>query len=281
MRSTLIYSLLLASASAAPLDPVESSDIDANVMVAASAAIPVVFEKQSDGSTIVLNATLEADFDYEDEVADDDLVEGDLVDGEDSNLERREAGTDVAETYRRAVINHHNYHRANHSAPNLVWSVDMANRARKIANGCVWAHKMDVDGGGYGQNLAVGLPGPDVSYSISDLFYNGEVNAYGNQYGREPDMNKAEAWGHMTQVVWKSTKAVGCATVDCSKRSGGLKNWPYNNGVFTVCNYSPPGNYVGEYKTQVGRPLNRKTIRGAYNVNRKKIAAGKWQGKNL
>jgi pathogenesis-related protein 1 len=40
--------------------------------------------------------------------------------------------------------------------------------------------------------------------------------------------------GHYTQVVWRGTKFVGCGMVSC----GDSEVW--------VCNYSPPGNYVGE-----------------------------------
>ena len=40
--------------------------------------------------------------------------------------------------------------------------------------------------------------------------------------------------GHYTQVVWKNTKLVGCGIASCG------------NSEIWVCNYSPPGNYVGE-----------------------------------
>ncbi|WCJ42401.1 Pathogenesis-related protein 1 [Euphorbia peplus] len=45
-----------------------------------------------------------------------------------------------------------------------------------------------------------------------------------------------EECGHYTQIVWKSTSRVGCAKVTCS---GG-------RGVFMICNYDPPGNFIGE-----------------------------------
>ncbi|KAJ8750799.1 hypothetical protein K2173_015980 [Erythroxylum novogranatense] len=41
--------------------------------------------------------------------------------------------------------------------------------------------------------------------------------------------------GHYTQIVWRDTKRVGCASVTCD-----------DGDTFTTCNYDPPGNFVGE-----------------------------------
>ena len=40
--------------------------------------------------------------------------------------------------------------------------------------------------------------------------------------------------GHYTQIIWSDTKEVGCAVA----RSGGREVW--------VCEYDPPGNWVGK-----------------------------------
>ncbi len=40
--------------------------------------------------------------------------------------------------------------------------------------------------------------------------------------------------GHYTQIVWSGSKEVGCAVA----RRGGREVW--------VCNYDPPGNWVGQ-----------------------------------
>jgi hypothetical protein len=42
--------------------------------------------------------------------------------------------------------------------------------------------------------------------------------------------------GHYTQMIWKNTQAVGCAVAICADKS---QLW--------VCNYNPPGNYIGEH----------------------------------
>jgi hypothetical protein len=41
--------------------------------------------------------------------------------------------------------------------------------------------------------------------------------------------------GHYTQIIWENTTKVGCAFAVCN-----------NNQVIWVCNYNPPGNYVGQ-----------------------------------
>jgi hypothetical protein len=47
--------------------------------------------------------------------------------------------------------------------------------------------------------------------------------------------------GHFTQVVWFKTTSVGCG-IAISKASG---------KIYSVCNYSPPGNMIGDFKANV------------------------------
>lgn len=162
-------------------------------------------------------------------------------------------------TYKKQVIHNHNVHRGNHSAPRIVWSDSLAATAQKIASGCVFAHVMGEDGGGYGQNIAAGAPEAAISHVISDQFYNAEINNFGNQYG-VADPTGFESWGHFSQLVWKNTGQVGCATQYCP---GGVGNTGSNvPPYFTVCNYSPPGNVANQYAVNIGEPLGRPTVRG-------------------
>ncbi|KAK5120070.1 hypothetical protein LTR85_006551 [Meristemomyces frigidus] len=166
------------------------------------------------------------------------------------------ASNAVPTTYEEIAVYHHNLHRTNHSAPNVEWDDGLASTAGVIAASCVYAHNVDADGGGYGQNIAAGVEANNISAIITDLFYNGEVGWYDGLYGEEqPDMTNFEHWGHFSQIVWKATTKIGCATQDCT--SQGLSNVgsdvaPY----FTVCNYESPGNYANEYGDNVGSPLN-------------------------
>ncbi|KAF2489288.1 PR-1-like protein [Lophium mytilinum] len=171
-------------------------------------------------------------------------------------------------TYQAKVLDSHNCHRANHSAPAVSWDAALAATAQKIAETCVYAHSMDVDGGGYGQNIAAGTEAARVDWVITEGFYNGEVNAYpAAGYGvANPDMSNFEKWGHYSQVVWKDTTHAACYTKDCSGSGKGPKGLEGVTGdcapVFTVCNYKGPGNFGGEYGRNVGRPEGRPTVHG-------------------
>jgi hypothetical protein len=165
--------------------------------------------------------------------------------------------------YKAIVLQHHNVHRANHSAPPLKWSDQMANVAAQIASSCAYGHKMGVNGLHYGQNIAAGVPPDMISKVISDMFYNHEMTWFAGQYGKpNPDKSDFEHWGHFSQLVWKNSDAVGCHTQFCGDK-GGLKN--VGNAVkpfFTVCNYEGVGNIAGKYAENIGRPLGRATVHG-------------------
>ncbi|KAI9777286.1 MAG: hypothetical protein M1816_004811 [Peltula sp. TS41687] len=81
--------------------------------------------------------------------------------------------------YQQTCLDHHNQHRANHSAPLMAWDPGLEQSARVVARTCVFRHKMDVDGGGYGQNIAARYPGgisaSEIGKVISNQFYNGNV----------------------------------------------------------------------------------------------------------
>jgi len=158
--------------------------------------------------------------------------------------------------YQKQVLDSHNVHRANHSAPALSWDAGLASTAEKIAKSCKFAHDTQMDGGGYGQNIQAGSQASDVWEAITNSFYNGEVNAYNGQYGLANPGGNFEDYGHFTQVVWHDTTSVGCATVHCD---GGVTNGAGTKD-FTVCNYKPAGNFGGEYAKNVGKSLGKATV---------------------
>lgn len=143
----------------------------------------------------------------------------------------------TATTYPGAVIHHHNYHRTNHSAPKIQWDAGLAATAMSIAKNCIYAHNMTASSTPYGQNIAAGYNAGMISNTITELFYDNEEPSF-IYYGQaQPDMSNFGAWGHFSQIVWKATTHVGCATWECPS----LGNIPSNSGIapiITVCNYA-------------------------------------------
>lgn len=116
----------------------------------------------------------------------------------------------------------------------------------------------DIFPNGYGQNLGAGTDADGFPAQISGGMYNDEVGYYDNFYGmaQPPDISTG-TYGHFTQIVWKGTKQVGCATFKCDSLAGvGGGVPPFNS----VCNYSPPGNYQDQYAGNVGRPLGHAPV---------------------
>jgi hypothetical protein len=80
-----------------------------------------------------------------------------------------------------------------------------------------------------------------VAQSTSNMWYSGEVNLFlPSYYGKAtPDMSNFSGWGHFSQVVWKGTQQVGCASQFC--KAGTLSSLA---GWYTVCNYFPAGKLI-------------------------------------
>ncbi|KJY00125.1 scp-like extracellular protein [Zymoseptoria brevis] len=159
--------------------------------------------------------------------------------------------------YKSKVVYFHNMVRSNHSCSTVEWDEGLYNCAKEIASSCVYAHNVDAQGGGYGQNIAAGVDADNIGSVLIDMFYNAEMPLY-TYYGHEPDMSGFEQWGHGTQMVWKSTTHVACATQYCpnglANTGSGVSPW------FTVCNYKGPGNYAGQFADNVLAPLGHPSI---------------------
>ncbi|KAF5006931.1 hypothetical protein FDECE_6720 [Fusarium decemcellulare] len=167
-------------------------------------------------------------------------------------------------SYSDVMLAYHNIHRANHSASALEWDDTLAGYAENTANGCVFEHDMDQGSGGYGQNLASwgatsnidNLKNKAAAGGITNQWYNSEM-ANWSFYGQEnpPEGMDIQLYGHFTQVVWKDSTKVGCATVKCP--AGTVLSFP---SWYTVCNYNPQGNFGGQYGENVLKPKGEKRV---------------------
>ena len=131
----------------------------------------------------------------------------------------------------KAVVDTHNVWRDQVGVPPLTWSDELAEVAAGWAKvlkkkGCRLQHsKLS-----YGENLFSGTSGYfDATYVVNE--WGGEKKFYNY---RQNKCKSGEMCGHYTQMVWRSTTKVGCAKIRCRD----MDIW--------VCEYDPPGNWVGE-----------------------------------
>lgn len=166
------------------------------------------------------------------------------------------------------VLEAHNDWRARHQAPPLAWSADLARYAQAWAETLVTSypgrllHSQDgargrpeaqaLGYGGWGENLhwssaliwSDGRREPRRDLTAREVVdaWAGEVQWYDFETTRcAPEADPG--CGHFTQVVWLSTQRVGCGR---AFGADGSQVW--------ACSYDPPGNYDGEYRTNVLPP---------------------------
>jgi len=131
----------------------------------------------------------------------------------------------------------HNTYRALHGVPPVTWSTTVAASAQSYADSCPSAHSHSM----YGENLAWATYNMRVSQVVK-MWYDEEVDYDYDQPGFD------SATGHFTQVVWKGTAEIGCGfATNCGQ------NWPNMENAW-VCQYNPPGNYIGQFANNVFPP---------------------------
>jgi len=115
----------------------------------------------------------------------------------------------------------------------MTWSADAASVAQSWANGCRFMHNT---GAGFGENIYAASGGTTSATNVVHSWAS-EVSSY--DYATNACSGTC---GHYTQVVWRDSTQVGCALANCTTNSPfGSGNW-----VFVVCDYTPPGNFVGQ-----------------------------------
>lgn len=124
----------------------------------------------------------------------------------------------------------HNAERAKVKTRPLVWSDKLAKNAQEWANTLAARHVLvHQKKSKYGENLfemdgAKATPEEVVKRWASEVV----------DYDYKTNKCRTGQCGHYTQVIWRDTKELGCAV----SRMGSRVVW--------VCEYNPPGNYVGE-----------------------------------
>jgi len=153
----------------------------------------------------------------------------------------------LTQAVKSATVDHHNALRALEGAANMeimVWGKNVASRAASWALQCKSGHPkyhqdgQNIHGGGNPKNLA-----PEI-YS----FYSEKEH-----YNFDTVTCAAGQCGHYTQVVWASSRYVGCVVSKCP-----FKKYK----VRTTCNYWPKGN-VKRTRPYIKGPACSKCASGA------------------
>merc|ERR1712166_1179965 len=140
-----------------------------------------------------------------------------------------------------SYVAYHNYYRKLHGLNDLEYDATVEAHAQS------WATSMAPTGGPcnqhssgnpYGENLAWQSGGGatvDSSYLDAAQSWYGEVK----DWNFPTSAPTGGTTGHFTQVTWAASTKVGCG------RTQGA------GGTCTVCNYSPAGNYAGQYAANI------------------------------
>ncbi|OJH40988.1 CAP family protein [Cystobacter ferrugineus] len=156
----------------------------------------------------------------------------------------------TVKAFEEKVLAMHNAFRAKHGAPPLTWDTTIAAYAKRRAAYISQHYALSAGHAGlegYGENLhwsggssAVFPKGGAAAESAVKSWYN-EVGRYNFA---KPGF--ASGTGHFTQLVWKASTRLGCAIV----QGKATQRWE----TYVVCNYSPPGNYQGQFPANVLPP---------------------------
>ena len=145
------------------------------------------------------------------------------------------------DSYYKELINTHNKLRIKHGLPFLTQDKQLEKFAQDTANNSLISGTLKVgenfrDGKFYGQNLYLGTGNPHTGKYVAEYWYS-EIDNYSFSTGKTINGGPI---GHFTQMVWKSTKKLGCGVGQKTETS-----------YKVVCHYLPKGNIYEKYDINV------------------------------
>jgi hypothetical protein len=142
------------------------------------------------------------------------------------------------------IVALHNRYRAEVGVPSVKWSDTVQKSSEGWALHLAEEERLHMIHGGpqnsYGENLS---GGPGVWSTDKDAYTALEfaITSFGDEKKHYKDIpvsvdSSFYKYGHYTQIIWRTTREIGCAV---AKR----KDIP---GYIAVCRYNPAGNIVGQ-----------------------------------
>lgn len=127
------------------------------------------------------------------------------------------------------MLTAHNCIRAEMELPPLQWSSELAAYSQKWADSLIAQNRVAHNSKSpYGENILVTGLGSTPSNVVAEWASESQSYTYHSN-------TCTGDCGHYTQLVWRSTRKVGCAKATNGRR----EIW--------ACSYDPPGNYRGEW----------------------------------
>ncbi|MFI5617928.1 CAP family protein [Streptomyces sp. NPDC051567] len=145
--------------------------------------------------------------------------------------------SDVTPAQQELVLTEINTFRALHGAEPLTVDPALSADAQAYADKCVYDYQPQLP---YGQALGAS------DGTLVDAVLRWESEAVGYDYTNEDFDPKA---GEFTQLVWKASKRIGMGAASCQSEDFGAYTL-----LYVV--FDPPGNFLGEFVENVGRPLS-------------------------
>ncbi|GJM99969.1 hypothetical protein PR202_ga17116 [Eleusine coracana subsp. coracana] len=143
------------------------------------------------------------------------------------------AATVCAQNTAQDFVNLHNKARAAVGVGPVVWDPVVARYARNYA---AWRARdcgLVLSKGPYGENLFWGSAGRVWTAADAVGLW---VKQKANYDYNTDTCAVGKKCGSYKQVVWRESTRIGCSRVVCAA----------NLGVFIICSYDPPGNFIGE-----------------------------------
>lgn len=148
-------------------------------------------------------------------------------------------GTSVRADFDQRLLAAHNAERAAIGVPPLRWNDDLANDAlmwaRQLAATGRFEHSPDEPGKEpQGENLWAGTPRAYSPEAMVGLWAAEKKDYRAGVFPNNSRSDDVERVGHYTQLIWRGSGEVGCATAVGRSEE------------FLVCRYSQAGNVYGE-----------------------------------